>query len=141
MYRIPITPMPTPRPRVGKYGAYNPPKYTAYKKSLIQWLSLLKIPQNDYDYIHAIFYVPYPKSTPKKHRINNFPLRTKFDCDNVIKGLCDALEQSNILNDDRCLSGMFIEKLRTTEEKGYIEFELQTIEENPKNGESYKLDI
>ena len=131
MYRLPITPLPTPRPRLGKHGAYNPPKYTAYKKSLIQWLSLLKIPNKEYDYIHARFFVPYPKDTPKKRRINNLPLQQCFDCDNVIKGLCDALEQAKILNDDRQLSSMFIQKYRTTEEKGYIEFELQTIEDNP----------
>ena len=142
MYRIPTTPIPTPRPRLGKYGAYNTTKYTAYKKSLIQWLSLLKIPAKDYDYIHARFYVPYSKSTPKKNRINNFPLRTNFDCDNVIKGLCDALEQAYILKDDRQLSSMFIQKYRTTEENGYIEFELQTIEDNPDiNGEQVKISI
>lgn len=136
MYRIPITPMPTPRPRLGKNGAYNKPEYTAYKKNLIKWIALLKIPKQDYDYIHAKFYVPYPKSTPKKRLINNYPLRQCFDCDNVIKGLCDALEQAKILSNDTQLSGMYIQKYRTTETIGYIEFELQTIEDNPDiNGE------
>ena len=136
MYSIPITPIPTPRPRLGKHGAYNPQNYTTYKKSLIQCIALLKVPNKDYDYIHARFYVPYPKSTPKKHQINNAPLRVKFDCDNVIKGLCDALEQAHVLDDDRQLSAMYIEKFRTTDTNGYIEFELQTKEENSShNGE------
>ena len=130
-YRIPINPIPTPRPRVGKYGVYNPKHYTNYKKALIQYLSLLKIPEGDYDYIHAKFFVPYPKDTPKKRLINNFPLRQCFDCDNVIKGLCDALEQANVVADDRQLSSMFIQKYRTTDKQGYIEFELQTIKDNP----------
>ena len=116
---------------MGKHGAYNTSKYTQYKRDLIYSLKGLNIPAMDYDYIHARFYLPYPKGTPKKKRINNYPLRTNFDCDNVIKGLCDALEQSNIVEDDRQLSSMFIEKFRTTEENGYIEFELQTIDENP----------
>tara|TARA_R110000764_G_scaffold212771_1_gene299107 strand:- start:39 stop:344 length:306 start_codon:yes stop_codon:yes gene_type:complete len=97
------------------------------------FLSVLKIPEGDYDYIHAKFFVPYPKSTPKKKLINNFPLRKCFDCDNVIKGLCDALEQANIIEDDRLFSSMFVEKYRTTETVGRIEFELQTFEDNPIN--------
>ena len=97
MYRIPIEPMPTPRPRASRFGVYNPKKYTDYKKSLITYLLSLNIPSKDYDYIHAKFYVSYPKSTPKKNLIDNYPLRQCFDCDNVIKGLCDSLEQANVI--------------------------------------------
>ena len=32
MWLIPITPMPTPRPRLGKHGAYNPKKYQTIQK-------------------------------------------------------------------------------------------------------------
>ncbi len=131
MYRIPIEPMPTPRPRASRFGVYNPKKYTDYKKSLITYLLSLNIPNKDYDYIHAKFYVSYPKSTPKKNLIDNFPLRQCFDCDNVIKGLCDSLEQANVIGDDRQISSMYIEKYRTIKPEGYIEFELQTTEENP----------
>ncbi len=131
MYRIPIEPMPTPRPRASRFGVYNPKKYTDYKKSLITYLLSLNIPSKDYDYIHAKFYVSYPKSTPKKNLIDNFPLRQCFDCDNVIKGLCDSLEQANVIGDDRQISSMYIEKYRTIKPEGYIEFELQTTEENP----------
>ena len=133
MWLLPITPMPTPRPRLGKYGAYNPSKYKKYKNNIKSFLSLLKIPKDDYDYIHAKFFVPYPKSTPKKNLIDNFPLRQCFDCDNVIKGLCDALEESGVINDDRLFSSMFVEKFRTTNKDGRIEFELQTFEDNPIN--------
>jgi len=123
--------MPTPRPRASRFGVYNPKKYTDYKKSLITYLLSLNIPNKDYDYIHAKFYVSYPKSTPKKNLIDNFPLRQCFDCDNVIKGLCDSLEQANVIGDDRQISSMYIEKYRTINPEGYIEFELQTTEENP----------
>jgi len=131
VYQIPIEPIPTPRPRAGKHGVYNPKKYTDYKKSLILYLRSLNIPKKDYDYIHARFYVTYPKNTPKKNLIDNFPLRQCFDCDNVIKGLCDALEQAYIIDNDRQISSMFIQKYRTTKERGFVEFDLQTIEENP----------
>ena len=114
MHTIPICPMPTPRPRLGKYGAYNKSSYSSYKKALIMCISTLSIPKQDYDYIHAKFYIPYPKSAPKKSLIDKFPLRSNFDCDNVIKGLMDALEQSNVVVDDRQISSMFVEKFRTT---------------------------
>jgi len=125
--------MPTPRPRFGKNGAYNTTKYSKYKKAIIFFLSELKIPVGDYDYIHAKFFVPYPKSTPKKTLIDNYPLRQCFDCDNVIKGLCDALQDAKIIEDDRLFSSMFVEKYRTTQAEGRIEFELQTFEDNPIN--------
>jgi len=131
VYIIPIEPKPTPRPRAGKYGVYNPKSYTQYKKSLIAFIHSLKIPNQDYDYIHAKFYIPYPKNTSKVKLVDSFPLRQCFDCDNVIKGLCDALEQANVINDDRQISSMYIEKYRTIKPEGYIEFELQTTEENP----------
>ncbi len=126
-YKIPITPMPTPRPRLGKGGVYNPKKYTEYKKSLIAYIHSLDLKADDYDYIHARFFIPFPKSTPKKKRINNSPLKSVFDCDNVIKGLCDALEQSNIITDDRAIWSMFVEKFRTTDDSGRIEFDLEIV--------------
>ena len=123
--------MPTPRPRLGKHGVYNPKQYKHYKNSIKTLLVLYKVPKGDYDYIHARFYVPYPKSTPKKNLIADFPLRQCFDCDNVIKGLCDALEETKIISDDRKFSSMFIEKFRTLNKEGRIDFELQTFDENP----------
>ncbi len=133
MYIIPIEPKPTPRPRAGRYGVYNPKNYTQYKKGLIAYILSLNIPNKDYDYIHARFYVPYPKNTPKSRLVDSTPLRQCFDCDNVIKGLCDALEQANVIDNDRQISAMYIEKYRTVKPVGYIEFELQTTEENPKS--------
>ena len=62
MYQISITPIPTPRPRLGKHGAYNTSKYTQYKRDLIYSLKGLNIPAMDYDYIHARFYLPYPNN-------------------------------------------------------------------------------
>ena len=64
--------MPTPRPRASRFGVYNPKKYTDYKKSLVTYLLSLNIPSKDYDYIHAKFYVSYPKSTPKNKNKNRF---------------------------------------------------------------------
>ena len=129
-FKIPITPMPTPRPRLGRGGVvYNPKSYSDYKKSLISFINVLNIEKADYDYIHARFYLPYPKTTSQKKRIEDFPLKTNFDCDNVIKGLCDALEQSKVIENDRCLYSMFVEKFRTTEKVGRIEFDLEIIDQ------------
>jgi len=129
-YCIPVTPKPTPRPRLGKNGVYNPSTYTKYKNNLVKWISLLKIPRKDYDMIWAKFFIPYPKNTSKKKLIDKYPLKEVFDCDNVIKGLCDALEQAKVINNDRCFCSMMIEKFRTTSDVGRIEFELKKFE-NP----------
>ena len=129
-FNIPITPMPTPRPRLGRGGVYNTKSYSQYKKNLITYIKSLNIDKDEYDYIHARFFIPFPKNTPKKRQIEGLPLKTNFDCDNVIKGLCDALEQADVITNDRCLWSMFIEKFRTNNSYGRIEFDLEIIEED-----------
>jgi Holliday junction resolvase RusA-like endonuclease len=52
-------------------------------------------------------------------------MRYKYDVDNLIKAIFDALQQSGIVEDDRIISGVYAEKLFTTNEQGYIEFELE----------------
>lgn len=132
-FTIPVSPKPTPRPRLGRGKVFNTKEYTSYKKSLIEWISVLGIPRDDYDMIHARFYVPYPKSTPKKNQIDNAPLKQCFDCDNVIKGLCDALEQANVIENDRGFFSMIIQKYRTTAEGGFISFELKKLKNDKES--------
>ena len=125
-YRLPIEPYPTSRPRLGKNGhTYNTSKYTKYKNDLIILLKSLHIPKEDYSYVRIHFYFPYPKATPKKERIDNSPMRYKYDVDNLIKAIFDALQQSGVVEDDRIISGVYAEKLFTTNEQGYIDFELE----------------
>ena len=124
-YTLNITPQPTPRPRLGRFKVYNEKKYTQYKKSIIWLLKSLKIPLKDYDYIHSRFFYPYPKNTPKKRFIDKYPLRKNFDCDNVVKGLLDSLEQAQVIQNDRQFTAIYVEKYYTTQDKGRIEFDLQ----------------
>lgn len=125
-YTLPIDPYPTSRPRLGKNGnTYNTSKYTKYKSNLIILMKSLHIPKNDYSYVRIHFYFPYPKATAQKDRIQNAPMRYKYDVDNLIKAIFDALQQSGIVEDDRIISGVYAEKLFTTNEQGYIEFELE----------------
>jgi hypothetical protein len=124
-YTLQIDPYPTSRPRLGKHGAYNTSKYTKYKNDLIILMKSLHIPKGDYSYVGLHFYFPYPSSTAKKERVDNAPMRYKYDIDNLIKAIFDALQQSGIVEDDRIISGVYAEKLFTTNEQGYIEFELE----------------
>lgn len=124
-YTLEIEPKPTPRPRLGKFGTYNPSSYTKYKKDMMFLLKSLNIPKQDYSYIRVNFYFSYPQSTAKKNRIDQAPMRYKYDVDNLLKGLFDAMQQSEIIQDDRQISGVYAEKLFTTADKGWIEFELE----------------
>ena len=126
-YTLEIEPRPTPRPRLGRYGVYNHPAYTDYKRNLMWLLKSKSIPIKDYDSIHARFYFTYPKKTAKKNRIDNAPMRKKCDCDNLVKGLLDALESVKVINNDRQFYSIFVEKFYTCKEKGYIEFELNEV--------------
>lgn len=87
------------------------------------------IQKDDYDYIHARFFFPYPKATAQKRRIEGYPMRIKCDLDNLTKGLKDALEQGGIIEDDRQICAEFCEKYYTTGEPR-IEFELEVFDES-----------
>lgn len=80
------------------------------------------LPSSDYSKLDVTFYVTYPKSTPKKHLIDQQPQRKKPDVDNYVKGLSDAMEQAGILVNDGQLSDISCRKRYTLEPEGYIEF-------------------
>lgn len=124
-YKLDIDAIPTPRPRLGKFGTYNPAHYTKYKKSLVILLKSLNIPKEDYSYVKVFFHFPYPSSTPKKNRIDEAPMRYKYDIDNLLKAFFDALQDAGIVEDDRKIAGVYAEKFFTIHQKGCIEFELE----------------
>ena len=112
---------PTPRPRFNGRFAYMPKPYEEYQKSLIALLKEQGVPKADYCHIHLVFHFAYPKSTPKYKRLDGFPLRSKFDTDNLAKGVMDALQKADIIEDDRQLCSLKVEKYRTTQnDKIYV---------------------
>ena len=135
-----ITPMPTPRPRLSKFGVYNPTEYTNYKKSLIALLKYSGIKKDDYDYLEVRFYFPYAKNTPKKNLIEGYPLRSKCDTDNLTKGLKDALEQGGFIEDDRQICGEYCAKYYTTSSAGRIELSLEVFDIDNYNVKSEQVD-
>ena len=64
-YQLDITPQTSPRPRLGKFGAYMPAKYKAYQDCMIYEMKKENIVNADYSKLELIAYFPYPKSTPK----------------------------------------------------------------------------
>jgi Holliday junction resolvase RusA-like endonuclease len=92
---------------------------------LIFLIKALQRPTGDYSYVRVNFYFPYPASESKSKRIDGAPMRYKYDVDNLIKGLFDALQQAEVVEDDRIIAGVYAEKLFTTNKQGRIEFELE----------------
>ena len=66
---------------------------------------------------------PSAKSTPKKDRIEGKPHRIKCDLDNTEKGLMDALEKMDVINNDSQICGKISSKCWTNT-KGYIKFKM-----------------
>ena len=125
-YRVDIEGYPCQRPRLGRFGnTHNPPKYTKHKKELAWLLKALQVPPNEYEYVCIRFYFPYPSSTPKKKRIDLQPMRGKYDIDNLVKSFLDALQDSGVITNDSCVCGIYAEKIYTTQEKGWIEFDFE----------------
>lgn len=125
-YRIDIEGYPCQRPRLGRNGhTYNPPKYRKHKKALADLIRLCNIEKQDYEYVCMRFYYAYPESEPKKNRIDLAPMNRKYDVDNLIKSFLDALQDAEVITDDRRICGVYAEKIFTTEKKGWIEFEFE----------------
>jgi Holliday junction resolvase RusA-like endonuclease len=137
-FTIDVTPRQADRARANpKTGTfYNTPEYARYKKTLImlfkgrnlsvsgQKILGVSIPKEDYYGIEAIFYFPYPKSTPKYKLIEGEKKRTKPDIDNVGKALQDSLEQAKAVVNDSLFSDINYKKRFTIEKEGRIKFKL-----------------
>lgn len=112
---IKIAPKPAPRPRFGNGRAYNKVDYTKYLEEAMRLLSEQETKESkegDWNELAIKFYFDYPKSTPKKNRKALEYLRTKCDCDNLVKPIMDAMEKIGWLRDDRQISKLFIVKMQ-----------------------------
>jgi len=109
--KINMRAMPAPRARITKNGAYNPSKYTNYKKALQMHFKGFK----RYEALRGLeievscFLIP-PRSI--KHRKYPFP---NFDVDNALKGILDA--GNKILWDDD------LQIVKATVSKAYAEID------------------
>lgn len=120
-YRLLITPQPAPRPRIGRNGAFNTPRYRKYKNDLIWLIKAQRIPTGDYGSIRVVFHMPIPKSVKANP---GDPHRKKPDNSNLLKALEDALEQSGIINNDSQFWDENIKKVYGEKGRGWIEFQL-----------------
>ncbi len=118
-----IVPQTSPRPRLGKWGAYMPAKYKLYQDCMMYEMQKHNITPGDYSKLELIAYFPYSKSTPKKKLIDNAPMRKTPDYDNTAKTITDCLEKLGIISNDSIISDALIRKRYTTG-SGRIEFKL-----------------
>ena len=125
MYILNLNPQTSPRPRLGKFGAYMPVKYKMYKEEMMYEMKKHNIIPFDYSELILIAYFPYPKSTPKKRLIEGSPMRVKPDYDNTAKAITDCLEELGIINNDSQIYKAEITKLYTTNKIGRIEFSIK----------------
>lgn len=118
---IPGEPMGKERPRfshVGKYvHTYTPPKTVRYEKKVRESLfkeceSVTVLKGAIRAEIHAVF--PIPTSTKKKLRAEmeqgNVPYTKKYDIDNVIKIVLDALNEV-VYEDDKQVTEVYATKV------------------------------
>ena len=102
IYCIELIPVACPRPRVTNKGfVYYPQKYSQFKKELevkIQELNIEPYPKETPLILRARFFMPIPKT--KKYQGYHFK---KPDLDNLIKSLCDGLENSKVIHNDSAI--------------------------------------
>ena len=110
LLQIDIKPKPAPRPRVTRWGTYNDPKYTAYK-GVISGIARAEVKRLLVGAVklNLIFEFKIPKSWTKKKR-NQAHLEIPVgDCDNLGKGVMDALE-GIVFKNDRQVKELSIKK-------------------------------
>lgn len=85
-----LRPFPAPRPRVTKWGTYNPPEYTEFKDTI---KALTKIEQKFEGAIEMeiVFQFKIPKSWSKTKKSSAYWHTQKPDADNLAKSIKDAL--------------------------------------------------
>ena len=100
---VPYPPMPAPRPRFSKFGAYNPKKYTDHKRAIALLAKNIFTPREGAIKIMCIFYMPIPKSWSKKKKIEavgKYHIK-KPDSDNLLKTIKDALNGIAYVDDSQ----------------------------------------
>ena len=124
MIKIDLPPLAAPRPRFSKFGTYNNPKYTNYKKAF----SLLAKRQCKSYFegatrLEVTFYMQIPKSLSKKKQnelIGQYHIK-KPDTDNLIKTVKDALNEV-LYKDDSIICEVEAKKIYSDEPR--VEFKL-----------------
>ena len=118
-----IIPKPTPRPRIARRGnksiAYYPKEYQIYKDHLKMLAELIcKTKYKGPLKMEVIFYMPIPSSLSKKKKdeLRGVWHIKKPDCDNLAKGVKDALEGIAYDNDSQVCE-LMIRKIYSTEPK------------------------
>ena len=116
-------PKPAPRPRVTKFGTYNDPKYTAYKKALRLVASAqIKEPLEGAVKMSIVFQFKKPKSWSKKKKAAAFWHTQKPDADNLQKAVKDALN-GLAYKDDSQVCDMDVVKIWGDSDRVMVELE------------------
>lgn len=96
---------PHPRPRVGKHGAYYPTKYKAFQTKAdfvlrSQWRG--REPIDNALEVEIFFLCTKPKSKIRKSTAQaRLPKsKSRYDIDNQIKSVLDALQEAGIIKND-----------------------------------------
>jgi len=99
---IPVVPMPAPRPRMSKWGAYFPATYTAHKKEIAVSLPKRAVPLMGE--LHVVVELVCK-------RIGKSKFTTPAgDLDNLVKPTLDVLTQEGYYGDDRQITDLRISK-------------------------------
>ena len=104
--------MPSPRPRVCKWGTYMPPSYVAWKKQFALLAGVARQPKQEGRLSVSIVcsFVP-PKSCSK----NEYEARIERgipvpDLDNCLKAINDALQDAGLFDNDTQICKIVAEK-------------------------------
>lgn len=133
-YIVTGTPKPQSRPRffrnkAGYMGTFSPKTdwfNIVYAETLKQKQEMLNDRKlNGAIRLRILFYMPIPSSFSNKKRIEleNMPVTKKPDIDNLIKAVMDAINYTNLWEDDSHIVKIESEKLYSKEPRCQIQIE------------------
>lgn len=121
---IPLNPAPCERPRVGNGRAYNSARYQAYKDEAVLHLRTCA---NCLERLKATG-VRGSKAPLKLWARFERKDRRKVDLDNLVKALCDVLQDAEYIENDAQIVQMDLILTRGATKKPRTVFDLETIE-------------
>jgi Holliday junction resolvase RusA-like endonuclease len=127
---FPGEPVPAARPQGGKWGYYTPAKYRAYKSRLVSYIrshyitNLISAPSTVNKSLRAKF-LKQQKGVKYLFNLIVYPKYDRGDWDNYGKSVCDALEQSELIFNDKQIKKAYVEVMDPNKDDLGIQVELK----------------
>tara|TARA_R100001163_G_scaffold65741_1_gene64405 strand:- start:3026 stop:3430 length:405 start_codon:yes stop_codon:yes gene_type:complete len=102
-FKIPLSCVACPRPRVTSRGVYYPKRYQEFKKRCVQYMKVLGIQMEKDKFLHVEYTIVLKRiyqMSVKKYGSGRVFKPSRPDLDNFVKSLNDCMQEAGMIADD-----------------------------------------